>query len=78
MIAVVVGFFVSLFNIMGEKKAPKIKKTFKPGKYIASKTGKTYHAPKCEWAKKIKKKNVVWYDNDKEAKKAGLKAHSCL
>ncbi len=54
-----------------------MKKTFKPGKVIASKSGKFYHSPKCDWAKKIKKKNQVWFDDEKEAKKK-FKAHSCV
>ncbi|MEA3429728.1 MAG: hypothetical protein U9R08_00485 [Nanoarchaeota archaeon] len=53
-------------------------KTTEPGKYLASKTGTTYHAPKCEWAKRIKKANRVWLDSDKEAKKKGYKKHDCL
>jgi hypothetical protein len=54
-----------------------VKTEFKPGKFIASKTGKSYHSPKCDWAKKIKNKNKVWFDDEKEAKKS-YKAHSCL
>lgn len=49
-----------------------------PGKYVASKFGKTYHAPKCVWAKKIKKKSRVWFNSKEEAKTNGYKAHSCL
>ena len=49
-----------------------------PGKYVASKTGTTYHAPKCDWAKRIKKKNMVWFADDKAAKKKGYKKHDCL
>ena len=33
---------------------------YSPGKFVASKTGASYHAPKCEWAEKIKKNNRVW------------------
>ncbi len=55
-----------------------VKKTFKPGKFIASKTGVKYHAPKCDWAKKIKKKNVVWLNSKEEAKKAGYKQDDCV
>lgn len=53
-------------------------KSNEPGKYVASKTGTTYHAPKCDWAKRIKKQNMVWFDDDKEAKKQGYKRHDCL
>lgn len=55
-----------------------VEKKFKPGKYIASKTGTKYHAPKCDWAKKIKKTNAVWFNDKKEAKKAGYKSDSCV
>jgi len=59
------------------KTEKKVKKEFKPGKFVASKTGSVYHAPKCDWAKRIKKKNQVWFDDQKEAKK-NFKPHSCL
>ena len=55
-----------------------VSKEFQPGKYIASKNASTYHAPKCDWAKRIKKSNQIWLDDEKEAKKKGYKAHSCL
>ena len=78
LIATVAGFFISLLSIENPKTEKEVKKTFKPGKYIASKTGSKYHAPKCEWAKKIKKANAVWFNNKQEAKKAGYKADSCV
>jgi len=59
-------------------KTTSTKKTFKPGKYIASKTGVKYHAPKCDWAKKIKKSNAVWFDSKEAAKKAGYKKDDCV
>ena len=88
-----VGFFISFFSIpkkaeeAEEKKATKsvksskttsTKKTFAPGKYIASKTGVKYHAPKCDWAKKIKKSNAVWFNSKDAAKKAGYKKDDCV
>lgn len=54
------------------------KTEYTPGKFVASQTGTTYHAPKCDWAKKIKKRNRVWFDSEKEAEKKGYKKHSCL
>ena len=82
LVVVVVGFFISFFNV-GKPKTEevvekKVEKTFKPGKYIASKTGAKFHAPKCDWAKRVKKKNAVWFDSKEEAKKAGYKADSCV
>jgi len=49
-----------------------------PGKFVASKTGTTYHAPKCDWAKRIKSNNMVWFVSEKDAKKKGYKKHDCL
>tara|TARA_Y100000310_G_C20323843_1_gene642030 strand:+ start:140 stop:682 length:543 start_codon:yes stop_codon:yes gene_type:complete len=80
-IVTVAGFFISLFSIEGEKieeiaeevEEKTIKKSFTPGKYIASKTGAKFHAPKSEWGKKIKKKNAVWFNSKEYAVKAGYK-----
>lgn len=78
-VVAIVGFFIALFNIERKKvEAPKVEKTFKPGKYIASKTGTKFHAPKCDWAKRVKKKNEVWFNSKEEAQKAGYKADSCV
>ncbi len=80
-VVAVVGFFVSIFSIEAreeEAEEGEVKKTFKPGKYIASKTGSKFHAPKCDWAKKIKKSNTVWFESEEDAKKAGYKADSCV
>lgn len=108
LVAVLAGFFISLFNTSkpkprkvvggvkkGEIKAEKIevekaepenvsdmkktvRKTYSPGKFIASKTGVKFHAPKCDWAKKIKKANTVWFNSKEEAKKAGYKKDTCV
>ena len=81
-----IGFVISVANIKREEYEAPVKEeekeeevytNFEPGKYVASKTGSTYHVPKCEWANKIKKKNQVWFDDEKEAKKK-FKAHSCV
>ena len=79
-VASITAFVISIIN-MGEKPMSRkrvVLKTYTPGKVVASKSGKNYHAPKCEWAKKIKKGNRVWYKSVDEAKKAKLKPHSCL
>ncbi len=91
---VIAGFFISLFSIEKERKEfipeaerkkiiekvaeKKVERTFKPGKYIASLTGAKFHSPKCDWAKKIKKSNSVWFDNKEDALKAGYKADACI
>src|SRR3989339_724278 len=72
------GLLVSVLNVRKKEKPvmyeekpahEEVYTNFEPGKYVASKTGTTYHAPKCEWALKIKKKNQIWFDDEKEAKK---------
>ena len=78
----IAGFFISLFSIQKEKaeaaREVAVTKTFTPGKYIASKTGTKFHSPKCDWAKKVKKSNAVWFNTKEEAKKAGYKADDCI
>ncbi len=79
------GFLVSVMNIkkegheepIEEEKEEEVYTNFEPGKYVASKSGSTYHIPKCDWAGKIKKNNQVWFDDEKEAKKK-FKPHSCI
>ena len=53
-------------------------KANEPGKFVASKTGTTYHAPKCDWAKRIKKSNMIWFSDEKQARRKGYKKHDCL
>ena len=86
-IVALIGFLTSVMNIKKkeefEVEAPEdveaeVSKEFKPGKYVASKTGSKYHAPKCDWAKRIKKSNQVWFNTEAEAKKKGYKADSCV
>ena len=79
-VTTIVGFLIAFFSVtkIADKEEEEVTKTFKPGKYIASKSGSKYHAPKCDWAKRIKKSNAVWFDNKKEAKKAGYKADACV
>lgn len=59
----------------GEKTS---KTEFKPGKYLASSTGSVYHIPKCDWAKRINRKNRVWLKDKAEAKSKGYKKHNCV
>jgi hypothetical protein len=49
-----------------------------PGKYVASKSSTNYHAPKCDWAKRIKQERRTWFTSQEEALEQGFKAHSCL
>ncbi len=64
-------------KIQTMKKAS-VKKTYSPGKFVASKNAATYHSPKCDWANNIKPKNRVWFKTEAEAKKKGYTKHSCL
>lgn len=65
-------------KIESDVEKENVKTEFYPGKFIASKTGSVYHGSKCDWAKKISKKNQIWFQDSKEAKKKGYKQHSCL
>lgn len=49
-----------------------------PGKFVASVKGMKYHAPKCDWAKRIDKKNRVWLKSKQDAGKKGYKPCSCV
>lgn len=49
-----------------------------PGRLIASKSSNVYHAPKCDWAKRISKARRVWFEDKAEAWDKGYKAHSCM
>ncbi|MBI2522981.1 hypothetical protein HYW19_01190 [Candidatus Woesearchaeota archaeon] len=81
-VVAVAGFFISLFSIEKEKveaaEEETVTKIFTPGKYIASKTGTKFHSPKCDWGKKVKKINAVWFNTKEEAKEAGYKADDCI
>ena len=61
-----------------EKTIKEIKKTYSPGKFVASSTSSKYHTPKCDWAKKIKEKNQIWFKTDAEARRKGYRKHNCL
>lgn len=41
--------------------------------YVGSTSSDKYHRPSCEWAKKIKPDNAVWFSSPEEAKKTGYK-----
>lgn len=88
----IVTFFIGLSLLicifsMGKKKKIKAKKLevheqvankdFEPGRFVGPATGKTYHVPACNFAKRIRKSNRVWFDSEDEAAKKGYKAHRC-
>ncbi len=60
------------------EKKQKLAKKYSPGKFIASVAGTKYHSPKCDWAKKISKKNIVWLKDKSDAVKQGYKPCNCM
>ncbi len=48
---------------------------FDPGKYVASKKRTVYHLPKCDWVRRIKRENRVWFQSTQEAKRKGYQPH---
>ncbi len=60
-----------------EKKAVK-KAVHSPGKYVASTGGNVYHEPKCDWAKRIVKKRMLWFKDKRAANRKGYRGHSCV
>ena len=80
-----IGFIISVAGIKRKETVysddyddDNVYTNFEPGKYVASNRGTVYHSPKCDWAQKIGSTNRVWFDSEQEAKKKGLKKHSCL
>ena len=65
------GFIIALIEINVEEDSIKDE-----SKYVASKTGKKYHSPTCNLAKKIKESNKVVFNSKEEAK--GYKACNCV
>ena len=65
-------------EIKDELKEVSMKKSFFPGKYVASRKANKYHTPKCDWANRIKKGNEVWFQSKEEAEKNGFEADECV
>jgi hypothetical protein len=65
-------------EVVRDYEIRKTKNVFEPGTFIASKTGKKYHVPKCDWAEKINPNRRIWFSDAKEAKKEGYKACDCV
>ena len=54
--------------------ADKSESAVKPkGKYVASKSGTSYHYPWCTGALKIKEENKIWFQTKEEAEGKGYK-----
>lgn len=79
----VISFLGLLLTIMKMKPSEivhqnPVEKKVSHEKYLASKSGKKFHTPGCDWAKKISKKKQVWFNDKGEAKKQGYKACRCV
>ncbi len=79
-----IGFIISAVKSEAKEKRKESKKeeaavtVYEPGKYVASKMGKKFHIPKCDWAEKIHEKRRVWFESKEEAEKEGFKACECV
>jgi len=60
------------------RREVKSTKTFTPGKFVASSQSNQFHAPTCDWAKKIQKQRRVWFQDLDGAFEKGYRKHSCL
>ncbi|MFA5141845.1 MAG: hypothetical protein WC471_02665 [Candidatus Woesearchaeota archaeon] len=69
---------LEFFGNKAEPEVVSVKKDFGPGKYIASNNGEKYHSPKCDWAKKINKKRIVWLQDEADASAKGYVACDCV
>jgi predicted membrane protein len=61
-----------------EKPHTVVRKSFSPGRFVASRLGRQYHKPRCDWAKNIRKENRLWFATAEEAEKKGYTRHTCL
>ncbi|MFH1511493.1 MAG: hypothetical protein ABIF10_07415 [Candidatus Woesearchaeota archaeon] len=49
-----------------------------PRRYVGSMKSTEYHKPQCLAAKRINKKNQVWFTGKSDAEKQGYSGHSCV
>jgi len=47
------------------------------GQFAASKNSTLYHTRNCQYVKRIKAENIVWFASAAEAEAAGKSPHSC-
>lgn len=48
------------------------------GQFAASKNSTLYHTPDCQYVKRVKVENLVYFSSAAEAQAAGKTAHSCV
>lgn len=66
-------------QVKGEQnKTDNVNLQNKTGMFVASKNSKIYHLPDCNFAKRIKDKNKIWFKSAKEAEERGYSPHSCV
>lgn len=46
--------------------------------FVGSKNSDKYHLPDCQWAKRIKKENQIWFSSRQEAENKGYSPGSCI
>ncbi len=50
----------------------------KTGMFVASKNSKIYHLPDCQYVKRIKEENKIFFKSAGEAREKGFSPHSCV
>ena len=50
----------------------------KTGMFVASKNSKIYHLPDCQYVKRIKEENKIFFKSVEEAREKGFSPHSCV
>ena len=46
--------------------------------YASSKNSTLYHTRDCQYVKRIKEENIVWFGSQKEAQGTGKNPHTCI
>ena len=66
-------------QVKGEQsKSDSVNLQNKTGIFVASKNSKIYHLPDCQYVKRIKDANKIWFKSAKEAGERGYSPHSCV
>jgi len=66
-------------QIKGEQsKSDDINLQNKTGAFIASKNSNIYHLPDCQYVKRIKDENKIFFKSVEEARERGYAPHSCV
>lgn len=68
---IIIIFTILLLTLLGCSQQNKITNVKETGIYVGSLQSNKYHYPSCEWAKKIKTNNEIWFADTAEAKAKG-------